>query len=140
MRATRVISLSITLAAASLLANAQTFNEVQVNLPYTITAGSAVLPAGNYEIRPLADQVNTFGLYKDGVICKAIVQATPINKVNSNRDTSVVLNVDGDHYQLSQLWVGSEVDGATGYQFSIPRAAKVLHAGATPLVVKARRG
>jgi hypothetical protein len=140
MRATRVISLSITLAAASLLANAQTFNEVQVNLPYTITAGSAVLPAGNYEIRPLADQVNTFGLYKDGVICKAIVQATPMNKVNSNVETSVVLNVDGDHYQLSQLWVGSEADGATGYQFVIPRVAKALHAGATPLVVKARRG
>ena len=136
MRATRVISLSITLAAASLLANAQTFNEVQVNLPYTITAGSAVLPAGNYQIRPLADQVNTFGLYKDGVICKSIVQATPINKVNSDVDTSVVLNVDGDHYQLSQLWI----DGHTGYQFSIPRAAKLLHAGATPLVVKARRG
>src|SRR5580658_4126111 len=118
MRATRVFSLSIALAAASLLAHAQTFNEVQVNLPYAITAGTVVVPAGNYEIRPLADQPDTFGFYKDGVICKSIVHAMRIEKPNADVDTSVVLEVSNDRYQLSQLWI----DGMTGYQF--PHAAK----------------
>jgi hypothetical protein len=137
MRATRVFSLSITLAAASLLAHAQTFNEVQVNLPYAITAGSVVVPAGNYEIRPLADQPDTFGFYKDGMICKSIVRATRIEKTNADVDTSVVLNARGDHYQLSQLWI----DGTTGYQFYSPRSAKSRESeGAPPLVIKARHG
>lgn len=136
MRATRVLSLSIALAAASLLAHAQTFNEVQVNLPYSITAGTTVVPAGNYEIRPLADQPDTFGFYKDGLICKSIVHATRIEKLNTDVDTSVVLQVGSDHYQLSQLWI----DGMTGYQFSMPRAAKSRDAAVPPLVIKARRG
>jgi hypothetical protein len=135
MRATRVLSLSITLAAASLLANAQTFNEVQVDLPFTITAGSVVVPAGNYEIRPMADQPDTFGFYKDGVSCKSIVHATRIEKSGADTDTSVVLKVDGDRYQLSQLWI----DGTTGYQFLVPRGAKSLREEPKSLVVKARR-
>src|SRR5580698_6747877 len=122
MRATRVFSLSIALATASLLAHAQTFNEVQVNLPYAITAGSTVVPAGNYEIRPLADQPDTFGFYKDGVSCKTIIHATRIEKAGADVDTSVVLRVDGDRYNLSQLWI----DGTTGYQFQIPHVAKSL--------------
>ncbi len=85
MRATRVLSLSITLAAASLLANAQTFNEVQVDLPFTITAGSTVVPAGNYEIRPLADQPDTFGFYKDGVSCKSICPRNPDRETRCGR-------------------------------------------------------
>jgi hypothetical protein len=135
MRTTRVLSLSIALAAASLLAHAQTFNEVQVNLPYAITAGTVVVPAGNYEIRPLADQPGTFGFYKDGTICKSIVHATPIEKPSSDVDTSLVLKVGGDHYRLSQLWI----DGATGYQFSMPRAKSHEGEGAPSLVIKARR-
>jgi len=137
MRATRVFSLSIALAAASLLAHAQTFNEVEVNLPYTITAGTSVVPAGTYEIRPLADQPDTFGFFKDGVICKSIVHATRIEKLNTDVDTSVVLNVNGDRYQLSQLWI----DGMTGYQFLTPRASKSRESqGTPPLVIKARHG
>jgi hypothetical protein len=137
MRATRVFSLSIALAAASLLAHAQTFNEVQVNLPYTITAGTNVVPAGNYEIRPIADQPDTFGFYKDGVFCKSILHATRIEKLNSDVDTSVVLKVDGDRYQLSQLWI----DGMTGYQFLMPSVSKSHGSeGTHPLVIKARHG
>ena len=137
MRATRVFSLSIALAATSLLAHAQTFNEVQVNLPHAITAGTVVVPAGNYEIRPLADQPDTFGFYKDGVICESIVHATRIEKLDANVDTSVVLQVGGDRYQLSQLWI----DGMTGYQFNMPRATKSRDGErAHSLVVKARRG
>jgi hypothetical protein len=137
MRTTRVLSLSIALAAASLLAHAQTFNEVQVNLPYAITAGTVVVPAGNYEIRPMANQPDTFGFYKDGMICESIVHATPIKQSNSDVDTSLVLKVGGNHYQLSQLWI----DGATGYQFNMPRAPKSHDSeGAPPLVIKARRG
>ena len=137
MRATRVFSLSIALAAASLLAHAQTFNEVQVNLPYTITAGTNVVPAGNYEIRPIADQPDTFGFFKDGVFCKSILHATRIEKLNSDVDTSVVLKVDGDRYQLSQLWI----DGMTGYQFLMPSVSKSHGSeGTHPLVIKARHG
>ena len=134
MRATRVFSLSIALAAASLLAHAQTFNEVQVNLPYTITAGTTVVPAGNYEIRPIADQPDTFGFYKDGVFCKSILHATRIEKLNSDVDTSVVLLMSNDQYHLSQLWI----DGATGYQFTISNGAKSRERAETPLVIKAR--
>jgi|SRR5580658_4779677 len=137
MRATRVFSLSIALAAASLLAHAQTFNEVQVNLPYTITAGTNVVPAGNYEIRPIAEQPDTFGFFKDGVFCKSILHATRIEKLNSDVDTSVVLKVDGDRYQLSQLWI----DGMTGYQFLMPSVSKSHGSeGTHPLVIKARHG
>ena len=135
MRATRVLSLSIALAAASLLAHAQTFNEVQVNLPYAITAGNVVVPAGNYDIRPLANQPDTFGFYKDGIFCKSIVHATPI-KAGADVDTSIVLRGGGDHLRLSQLWI----DGMTGYEFTTPSAAKSREREATPpLVIKARR-
>jgi len=140
MRATRVFSLSIALATASLLAHAQTFNEVQVTLPYAITAGTTVVPAGNYQIRPLADQPDTFGFYKDGTICKSIIHATRIRKVDANVDTSIVLKVGGDRYQLSQLWI----DGANGYQFVTPGARNATKLrdseGASSLVIKARRG
>ena len=140
MRATRVFSLSIALATASLLAHAQTFNEVQVNLPYAITAGTTVVPAGNYQIRPIADQPDTFGFYKDGTICKSLVHATRIQKLDANVDTSVVLKVGGDHYRLSQLWI----DGTNGYQFATPGGAKSPKLreseGASSLVIKARRG
>ncbi len=137
MRTRRVLSLSIALAAASLLAHAQTFHEVQVNLPYDVTAGTVVVTAGNYQIRPLADQPNTFGFYKDGLICESIVHATPVKKLDTDVDTSVVLKVGGDHYQLSQLWI----DGMTGYQFSMPRAAKSRDSERAPsLIIKARRG
>jgi hypothetical protein len=137
MRATRVFSLSIALAAASLLAHAQSFNEVQVNLPYAITAGSVVVPAGHYEIRPVADQPDTFGFFKDGMICKSIVHAMRIENLNADVDPTVVLKAIGDHYQLSQLWI----DGMTGYQFILPRAAKAGEKeGAPPLVIKAKRG
>ena len=135
MRVTRVISLSITLAAASLLAQAQTFNEVQVNLPYAITAGNAVVPAGNYEIRPLADQPDTFGFYKDGVECKTIVHATHI-KSAADVDTRIVLRGGGEHLRLSELWI----DGDTGYQFTTPSAVKTQgRESSPPLVIKARR-
>jgi hypothetical protein len=135
MRATRVLSLSIAFAAASLLAHAQSFNQVQVNLPYSITAGSTELPAGNYDIRPLAGAPDTFGLYQDGVLCKSIIHATKIEKSAGDVDTSVVLRVSGDHYQLSQLWI----DGLTGYQFSMPSIAKADHERVAPLVIKGRR-
>jgi hypothetical protein len=134
MRATRVFSLSIALAAASLLAHAQTFNEVQVNLPYAITAGTVVVPAGNYDIRPMANQPDTFGFYKDGAICKSIVHATRIENPNADVDTSVVLKAGSDHYQLSQIWI----DGLTGYQFYTSRAAKSGEEVKPPLVIKAR--
>jgi hypothetical protein len=135
MRATRVISVSITLAAASLLCLAQTFNEVEVNLPHAITAGTTVVPAGNYEIRPLADQPDTFGFYKDGMICKSIVHATRIEKVGSDVETSVVLKVNGDRYQLSQMWI----DGQTGFQFATPHISKSSDSEARALTIKAHR-
>jgi hypothetical protein len=137
MRATRVFSLSIALAAASTLAHAQTFHQVEVNLPYAITAGSTAIPAGNYEIRPMADVPNGFGLYKDGTTLETMMLATPIQHPGDNIDTSVVLRVDGDNYRLSQLWI----DGVTGYQFTLPKAAKsserVPHQS---LTIKAERG
>ncbi len=137
MRATRVLSLSIAMAAASLLAHAQTFAQVQVNLPHGFTAGTTQLPAGDYEIRPLADQPNTFGFYKDGLICKSIVHATPIEKSGADVDPSLVLKVQGERYQLSQLWI----DGMTGFQFSMPHVASTRESEVPrSLVIKARRG
>lgn len=137
MRATRVLSLSIAFAAASLLASAQSFNQVHVNLPFAISAGSTELPAGNYEIRPVADAPDTFALFKDGIDCKSIVHATRIEKVGADVATSVVLRVNGNRYQLSQLWI----DGATGFQFATPGAAKSRdRQEVAPLVIKAHRG
>src|SRR5579862_6341643 len=85
MRATRVLSLSITLAAASFLANAQTFNKVQVDLPFAITAGSSVVPADNYEIRPVADQPDTFGFYNGGVTWKSPAHANADREARCGR-------------------------------------------------------
>jgi hypothetical protein len=119
MRATRLLSLSIAVAAASLLAHAQSFTKVEVNLP-AVSAGATQLPAGNYEIRPVATAPGTFGLYKDGVFCESMVHATPIAKSDADVQTSVVLRVDGNHYQLSQLWI----DGANGYQFTMPAVSR----------------
>ena len=124
MRATRVLSLSITLAAASLLANAQTFNEVQVDLPFTITAGSTVVPAGNYEIRPVADQPDTFGFFKDGMICKSIVHAMRIENLNADVNSIPITWQGKNGKQYVAAYAGSGArNGAKPtmlYVFSLP--------------------
>jgi hypothetical protein len=123
MRVTRVLSVLLVLAAATLVANAQTFSEVKVHLPYTVVAGSKQLAPGDYEIFPVPVSTGEqfFKIYSDDSSSfKALLWAIPASKPDPARTSGLVLRDNGQgEYTLDQMWIeGSE----EGYEFRAPKS------------------
>jgi hypothetical protein len=122
MRVTSVLFVFLTLAATSLVANAQTFCKVEVHLPYSVVVGSKQLAPGNYEILPVSVPTagKFFEIYSDSRTFEALLSAIPASKPNPSRTTELVLHDNGrGEYTLDQMWIqGSE----EGYEFLTPKS------------------
>jgi hypothetical protein len=122
MRVIRVLSLSFALAAASLVAHAQTFNKVIVHLPYTVMAGSRQLAPGDYEIAPVHGSGSLFEISNDSNSHGAfMLSAIPASQSDPAKTTELVLNNNGNgEYTLDQMWIQGDT---TGYEFLEPKSA-----------------
>jgi hypothetical protein len=123
MQVTRVLSVSLVLAAASLVAHAQTFAKMTVHLPYTVVAGSKQLAPGDYEILPVSVLTGEklFKIYSDDSNSfEALLWAIPASKPDPARTSELVLHDNGrGEYTLDQMWIqGSE----EGYEFLAPKS------------------
>jgi hypothetical protein len=122
MRVIRVLSALFAMAAASLVANAQTFNKVIVHLPYTVVAGSRQLAPGDYEIIPVHSSGNIFKIYSDGDSHEAfLLSALPAAKSDPAKTTELILHDNGNGgYTLEQMWIQGDT---AGYEFLGPESA-----------------
>src|SRR5580698_7247650 len=116
MRAIRVLSVLLAVAATSLVANAQTFSKVKVHLPYTVVVGSKQLAPGDYELIPVAASGDNFEIYSDGRDSyEGIVSAIQTWRVDPSKKTEVVLHDNGEgEYTLDQIWIQGS---PRGYEF-----------------------
>jgi hypothetical protein len=122
MRVTGVLLVFLTLAATSLVANAQTFSKVEVHLPYTVVVGSRQLAPGDYEIHPVSVPTvgKLFGIYGDGRTFEAWLSAIPASKPDPAKATELVLHDNGrGEYTLDQMWIQGSEDG---YEFLTPKS------------------
>jgi hypothetical protein len=117
MRVSGVLLVFLTLAAASLVANAQTFPKVEVHLPCTVVVGSKQIAPGDYEIHPVSVPTvgKLFGIYSDGRTFEAWLSAIPASKPDPARTTKLVLHDNGrGAYTLDQMWIQGSKEG---YEF-----------------------
>jgi hypothetical protein len=121
MRALRVFSVLFTLAAASFVANAQTFNDLKVHIPYTVTVGSKSLLPGNYEILPVAGSApgTLFGIYNDdrGAF-EVLLSATPSESAPAEA-TELLLHTDGHEYTLESIRIQGNSEA---YEFATSKS------------------
>jgi hypothetical protein len=116
MRPIRVLSVLFAVAAASLVANAQTFTKVKVHLPYTVVVGSKQLAPGDYELIPASASGNRFEIYSDGRDSfEGVVSAIQTWRVDPSQNTEIVLHDNGEgEYTLDQIWIQGS---PRGYEF-----------------------
>jgi hypothetical protein len=135
MRILRAFCVISVVAAASFQMNAQSFNAVNVHIPYPITAGSKQLSPGDYTIRPLSGSPNTFVILKDGRRAETIVRAVPvIGNPNTAESTDIVLHGNEEGYVLDKMWVA----GFGGYEFMGNRSERSREAERQVAVIPAR--
>ena len=122
MRVIRVLSLSFALAAASLVAHAQTFNKVIVHLPYTVMAGfrsspPAITRSPLSTVRGRSSKSPTTATRMELSCCPPSPRRSPIPP----RPRRLVLNNNGNgEYTLDQMWIQGDT---TGYEFLEPKSA-----------------
>ena len=123
MRVIRVLSVLFALAATSLIANAQTFNNVKVHLPYTVAIGSKQLAPGDYEILPIPGSAagKLFGIYSDDrASFEALLTASPASESEPAQTTELVLHANGrGEYTVDQMWIQGHTEG---YEFSAAKS------------------
>jgi hypothetical protein len=123
MRIVRAFFVLSALAVAALEANAASFNAVNVNLPYTVTAGEQVLAPGDYVIKPVSGRSDIFAVYKDGGMqFETFVWAVGAQKGLPATKTELVLHGDGNEYVMDQLWIEGD---NRGFQFLNPASNKL---------------
>jgi hypothetical protein len=92
---------------------AQSFTAVNVHIPYSVTAGSKLLPPGDYTIRPLSGSPDTFVVLKDNQRAETVLRAVFMDNPDSANKTDIVLHSNGEGYAMDEMWVA----GYGGYEF-----------------------
>jgi hypothetical protein len=122
MRTLRVLVLStLVTAAVSFQAKAESFDHIDVHLPYTVMAGEQQLAPGDYLLQRISDTANIFAVYKDGTAFETFLMAVPANRVLPSDRTELTLRSDGREYVLDKVWV---TGSTTGYEFLSPESVK----------------
>jgi hypothetical protein len=122
MRTVRVLVLSMLAAAAlSFQAKAESFDHIDIHLPYTVMAGQQQLAPGDYMLQKISDTANVFAVYKDGTTFETFLMAVPAERVVPSERTELTLHSDGSDMILDKVWItGSN----TGYEFLSPESVK----------------
>jgi hypothetical protein len=122
MRTVRVLVLSLlAVAAMSFQAKAQTFDHININLPYTVMAGEQQLAPGNYMLQLISDTARIFAVYKDGTTFETFLMAVPAYRALPSSQTELTLDKDGREYILDKVWI---TGSAFGYEFLSPESVK----------------
>jgi hypothetical protein len=121
MRTVRVLVLSMLAAALSFQAKAESFDHIDIHLPYTVMAGQQQLAPGDYMLQKISDTANVFAVYKDGTTFETFLMAVPAERVVPSERTELTLRSDGRDMVLDKVWItGSN----TGYEFLSPESVK----------------
>ncbi len=122
MRTVSVFVLSLlAVAAMSFQAKAESFDHINIHLPYTVMAGEQQLAPGNYMLQPLSGTARVFAVYKDGTKFEGLLSAVPAYRVLPTNHTELTFHSDGREYILDKLWV---TGSATGYEFLSPESVR----------------
>jgi hypothetical protein len=121
MRTVRVLVLSMLAAALSFQAKAESFDHIDIHLPYTVMAGQQQLAPGNYMLQKISDTANVFAVYKDGTTFETFLMAVPADRVVPSERTELTLRSDGRDYVMDKVWISGS---NTGYEFLRPEAVK----------------
>jgi hypothetical protein len=121
MRTVRVLMLSMLAAALSFQAKAESFDHIDIHLPYTVMAGQQQLAPGDYMLQKISDTANVFAVYKDGTTFETFLMAVPADRVVPSERTELTLRSDGRDFVMDKVWItGSN----TGYEFLRPESVK----------------
>lgn len=122
MRTIGVFVLSVLATAAmSFQAKAESFDHIDIHLPYTVMAGQQQLQPGDYMLQKISQTANIFALYKDGTTFETFLMAVPATRVLPSDRTELTLVTDGRDFVLDKVWV---TGSTTGYEFLSPESAK----------------
>jgi hypothetical protein len=105
--------LMLTLALATLTAQAQSTNQMKANIPFQFNIGNQTLPAGEYTVRYVnQNSGKTALLFKsaDGRTSR-IVNMLPAQRMDAQLKASIVFHQYGDSYFLSEVWTGADEYG-----------------------------
>jgi hypothetical protein len=117
-----VLALSVFAAAAlSFQAKAESFDHINIHLPYTVMAGQQELAPGNYMLQKISDTANVFAVYKDGTTFETFLRAVPADRVVPSDRTELTLRSDGRDMVLDKVWI---TGSTTGYEFLSPESVK----------------
>ena len=106
-------------------AQAQMYDTVNVNLPYTVTIGEKTLQPGEYKIQQLQDLgggSNVLLIYSDnGMKFETNAMTIPALDNNTPNDTKVILHHFGNDYYFDKIWIQGK---DYGYEFPLPKGVK----------------
>ena len=122
MRTVSVLVLSmLAVAALSFQAKAESFDHIDIHLPYTVMAGQQQLAPGDYMLQKISDTANVFAIYKDGTTFETFLMAVPADRVVPSERTELTLRNEGHDFVMDKVWItGSN----TGYEFLTPESVK----------------
>src|SRR5580704_16699530 len=122
---TMVLAAAVTLglggAATSAFAQ-PAWNTVHVNLPYAVTLGSKVLPAGDYTVEQMHGEDSRVLLFYGDNGMKFKTSSVTVRQLDENTPahTSVTLYHVGDAYYLNRISVSGQ-----DYEYEFPVPANV---------------
>ncbi len=121
-----LVTVSLVVASASILAIAQSRPLVRAKIPFGFTVANKQLPAGNYTISRTASSNQI-------VLIRADKGNDAVYSLSNNRhaskasgDTKLVFRRYGDQYFLAQMWTKGEIAGTT---FPVSRAERKMLKG-----------
>jgi hypothetical protein len=122
MRSVRVLVLSVVAAAAmSFQAKAESFDHINIHLPYAVMAGQQELTPGDYSLQLISDTAKVFAVFKDGTTFQTFLMAVPAERVVPSERTELTLRRDGGDFMLDKIWI---TGSTTGYEFLGPENVK----------------
>jgi hypothetical protein len=135
MQTVRVLVLSVlAVVAMSFQAKAESFDHINVHLPYTVMAGQQQLAPGDYELKLISDTARVFAVYKDGMTFETFLMAVPAERVEPSDRTELTLLNDGRDYVLDKVWI---TGSTTGYEFLSPASVKErAHERVSELIIR----
>jgi hypothetical protein len=105
MKSSRIATLSL-LALALLVITSSAFAQTRstANVPFAFTIGNRALPAGSYDLSPIAPKVILIRSNESGVGVIALVRTEYAGK---DQGPKLVFHKCGNQYFLAQIWDGS---------------------------------
>ena len=102
----------LAIAAGVLPANAQVYQEVTFKTTFPFMVGRTMLPAGSYTARPAYDgDAAVLEIQGEGRAALFFGENAGAPRVDP-KQTAVIFDRSGEHYVLSEIWDGTDREGA----------------------------